>query len=86
MSDLVLLYILTGLLFLAAFMKLGLAAKKQEQVTVFWKVQRFIFPSLMLVVLVLFQLKIRDWVVPGIFLGILEEIIFWFIRKKSTAS
>lgn len=86
MSDLVLLYILTGLLFLAAFMKLGLAAKKQEQVTVFWKVQRFIFPSLMLVVLVLFQLEIRDWVIPGIFLGILEEIIFWFIRKKSTAS
>lgn len=86
MSDLVLLYILTGLLFLAAFMKLGLAAKKQEQVTVFWKVQRFIFPSLMLVVLVMFQLEIRDWVVPGIFLGILEEIIFWFIRKKSAAS
>lgn len=86
MNDLVLLYILTGLLFLAAFMKLGLAAKKQEQVTVFWKVQRFVFPSLMLVVLVLFQLEIRDWVVPGIFLGILEEIIFWFIRKKSTAS
>lgn len=86
MNDLVLLYILTGLLFLAAFMKLGLAAKKQEQVTAFWKVQRFVFPSLMLVVLVLFQLEIRDWVVPVIFLGILEEIIFWFIRKKGIAS
>lgn len=84
MNDMVLLYLLTGLLFLAAFMKLALAKKKQETLTRFWLVQRFVFPVMMLVVLILFRLGIRDWLIQGIFLGILEELVFWFIRKKKS--
>lgn len=83
MDDLTMLYILTVLLFLAAFMKLILAQKKKEQLTVGWKVQRFIFPVLMLVVLILFQTGIKDWVIQGIFIGIIEELICWGIRKRS---
>ncbi len=84
MSDLVLLYILTGLLFLAAVLKLGLAKKKNEDLSALWKVQRFIFPVGMLVVLILFQTGIADWVIPGVFLGVLEEFVFRIIRKKRT--
>lgn len=84
MSDLVLLYILTGLLFLAAILKLWLAKKKNEDLSALWKVQRFIFPVGMLVVLILFQTGVADLVIPGVFLGILEEFVFRLIRKKRT--
>ncbi len=83
-NDILLLLILTVLLFVAAILKIKLDEVKKEPLSTFWKVQRFVFPVLMLSVLVLFYFGIADFVVQGIFLGIGEELVCWFIRKKTT--
>lgn len=83
MSDLSLLYIIVVLLFAAAIMKIKLAEVKKEPLAMRWKLQRFIFPIMMLAVTVLFQAGVRDWVIQAVFIGIAEELLCWFIRKKA---
>ena len=82
--DYILLWVIVILLYASAVMKIKLAEKKQQPYTTFWKVQLFVFPTMMLAVLLLLYFGIRDWVIQGIFLGIIEEFICWCIRKKKS--
>lgn len=80
--DMILLWVITLLLFLSAGMKIQLAKKKNQPYTTGWKIQIFLFPVIMAVVLALLYLTQLDLVIPAIFFGIIQEIICWGIRKK----
>lgn len=81
--DYLMLCVIVVLLFVAAVMKIKLAEMKKQPYTTPWKIQIFVFPVLMLVVLILLWTGVRDWVIQCIFLGIIEEFICGVIRKKT---
>ena len=83
-SDFVLLCIVVVLLFVSAVLKIILAEKKGEPYSLGWKIQVFVFPVMLLLVLILLWAGIKNWVLPGIFLGIIEEFICHLLRKKRT--
>lgn len=81
-SDYILLWVVVLLLFISAVLKIKLAEKKGAPYSTPWKIQIFVFPVMLLLVLILLWTGIKNWVLPGIFLGIIEEFVCHFIRKK----
>lgn len=80
--DYILLWVITILLFLSAGMKIKLGEKKNSPYGLGWKIQLFVFPAVMALVLLCAHLGIHSLVIPGIFFGIIEEFVCWCIRKK----
>lgn len=70
------------LLVLAACLKPKLAEKKGTPWPLAWRVQVMVFPAIYLIALALYFLRIADLILPAILLGILEEIIFFMVRKR----
>lgn len=80
----ILICVMTILLYCSAVMKIKLGEIKNQPYSTGWKVQLFIFPVMMTVVLGLLYFAVTDLVLPVIFLGIIEEFICWCIRKKQS--
>ena len=81
--DVVLLWILVVLAFLAAVMRILLAKKQGRPLAWVWRIQEFIFPVLLLVGLVLYQSGTKDIVFQLVMLGLVEEIVCVFLRRRS---
>lgn len=84
MSDAILLGLISGMLFVAAWMRMGLAKKKKESMSAPWMVQGFLFPAALLIAAVLLQMETADLVIPVVVIGIAEEVFCHFYRKKQT--
>ena len=82
MSDTVLLILLTGLLLLGAILKIQLRNKQKNPYSTARKVQLFAFPALCLAALIAYRLGQKNLVVPVILIGIVEEILCWFLQKR----
>lgn len=82
-TDIILLGLLAALAFAAAILRLRLASKQGRPLTFVWKIQGFVFPILLLVVLILYQTKTVDIVFPAVMLGLVEEVVCIWLRRKS---
>lgn len=80
--DLALLWVLTALALLNAVMRILLARKKGKNLSAFWCVELFIFPALLGGSLVLYMTGTADVIFPAVALGLLEEIVCIFLRRK----
>lgn len=80
--DLVLLWILTGLALVNAVMRILLSKKQGTPLSPLWMAELFIFPALLGIALVLYQLGIADVVFQAVALGLLEEIVCIFLRRR----
>ncbi len=81
-TDIILLGLLVVLAFAAAILRLRLASKQGHPLAFVWKIQGFVFPVLLLVVLILYQTKTVDIVFPAVMLGLVEEIVCIWLRRK----
>ena len=79
-----LLTVLAVLLLITAFLKLKLAKVNKTPYSLFWKIQLFVFPLCMFLGVGLYFTALKKWVIFLIFFGIIEELICWAIRKKSS--
>ncbi len=86
MGDLTLLWLLEGLLLLAAVLQLVLARKRGQTLSFGAQVQPFLFPAILLAALVLFQTGTKDVVFPAVMLGLAEELAAWLIRRRKKNS
>ena len=86
MSDLILLILIDFLLWLALFMRINLAKKKKSPLNGGKILQLIVFPCCLLLAILLFAAGVCDIVIPVIFLGVLEELIFYFIGRKAEKS
>ena len=80
--DVVLLWILVVLAFAAAVLRILLAKKQGRPNSLFWSVQEFIFPVLLLVGLVLYQTGTKDVVFQLVMVGLVEEILCVILRRR----
>ena len=80
--DVVLLWILVVLAFAAAVLRILLAKKQGRPNNLFWSVQEFIFPVLLLVGLVLYQTGTKDVVFQLVMVGLVEEILRVILRRR----
>lgn len=80
--EVVLLWILVVLAFMAAILRIRLAAKQGSPQSLGWKIQEFIFPVLLLAAMVLYQTGTADIVFPAVMLGLLEEIVCVILRRR----
>lgn len=80
--DIVLLWGLTGLALLNAVMRILLARRKGTPLSAFWCVELFIFPALLGSSLVLYMTGTADVVFQAVALGLLEEIVCIFLRRR----
>ena len=83
MEDAVLLGVLTGLLLVAAILKIQLKKRQGTPYAAPWMVQLFVFPLLCLIALGAYLLGRKNFVIQVILIGILEEILCWGIRKRT---
>ncbi len=84
LSDLTLLWLLTALAFAAAILRILLARKRGQPQGLFWALQELIFPALLLLSLILWQAAGIDLVFPAVMLGLLEEIVCIFLRRRQS--
>ena len=84
--DLILLWVLTALGFTAAVLRILLAKKQGRPNSLLWSIQEFLFPVLLLVGLVLYQTGTKDIVFQLVMLGLVEEILCIFLRRKAQKS
>ena len=82
MADLVLLWIVTGLLFLGFVLRILLMKKRGDFLKPVFLVQGLLFPAAMLTAVVLLQGGKADIVIPVVILGIAEELIFSRLQKR----
>lgn len=82
MDDKLLLWILMVLSFAVAVLRVLLAKKQGQPNSLLWSVQEFVFPVLLLVGLVLYQSGIKDVVFELVMIGLVEEIVCIFLRKR----
>lgn len=83
MDDRILLWLLMGLSFLVAVLRILLAKKQSHPNRLFWSIQEFVFPMLLLIGLVLYQTGTKDIVFQLVALGLAEEILCSFLRRRS---
>ncbi len=81
-TDVILLWVLTALSFIAGVLRILLARKKGQPQPLLWRLQAFLFPALLLLSLLLWQTGSADIVFPAVMLGLLEEIVCIFLRRK----
>ena len=86
MDDLLLLYVIIVLLTAGGVMRILLAKKKQEPFPLYRKIQRFVFPALLLAAVLLWQLGGRDHIIAAVLVGLGQELVFYlcFGRKKTS--
>lgn len=84
--DVILLWILAALGLLNALLRIFLAKKQGNPLSLFWTLELFVFPLLLGVALVLYQTGTADVVFPLVMIGLLEEIICIFLRRKNRKS
>ncbi len=84
MEDIELLWVLVGLLWCSSVLRIALARKKKQPLALLWRLQAFVFPVVMLAGTVSLQLGKGDYVVTVIMLGLLEEIVCFFLRRRHT--
>ena len=80
-TDGIILWVLTALAFLTVVLRVLLAKKQEKPLSVFWLVQSFVFPVILLVTSILFQTG-TDIVFPAILIGVIEELILGTIRRR----
>lgn len=81
--DIALLWILAALGLLNALLRIFLAKKQGAPLSRFWTLELFVFPLLLGIALVLYQAGTADVVFPLVMLGLLEEILCIFLRRKA---
>lgn len=81
--DLILLWVLMVLSFAVAVLRILLAKKKGRPNGLLWSIQEFVFPVLLLVGLVLYQTGVKDVVFQLVMVGLAEEILCVFLRRRS---
>ncbi|MDD6024361.1 MAG: hypothetical protein PUC06_09035 [Oscillospiraceae bacterium] len=84
MEDLVLLYIVIVLLTLGGIMRILLAKKKQEPFPLYRKIQRFVFPALLLAAMLLWQLGGQDHIIAAVLVGLGQELVFYLLFRRKT--
>lgn len=82
MADRVLSWVLGFLLLLAAVLQILLEKKRGQPLSLGWSIQAFIFPALWIGALIVWRLGLGDYLFPAVLLGFLEELVFWFIKRK----
>jgi hypothetical protein len=82
MNDEMLLLLLVVLSLVAVGLRVLLAKKQGKPVSVFWTVQELVFPVLLLAALVLLKTG-QDVVFELIMLGLVEELVFSFLRLRA---
>lgn len=80
--EIVLLWLLAALGLVNAFLRIALSKKQGAPLSPFWKCELFIFPLLLIIAMVLYQTKAADVVFPLVMLGLLEEIVCIFLRRR----
>ena len=80
--DVVLLWILTALALVNAVMRILLAKRKGAPLSAFWCVELFVFPALLGTALVLYQTGTMNIVFQAVALGLMEEIVCIFLRRR----
>ena len=81
--DIILLWLLAALGLINAFLRIALSKKQGAPLSRFWTCELFIFPFLIIASLVLYQTGTADVVFPLVMLGLLEEIICIFLRRRN---
>ena len=74
--------VLVALGLLAALLRPLLAKKQGHPLSLFWVLQGYLFPGLMLLSGVLLLAGTADLMLPALALGIAEELIFSFFRNR----
>ena len=82
MNDMILLWILMVLSFVVAVLRILLAKKQGRSNSLLWSIQEFVFPVLLLVGLVLYQTGTKDVVFQLVMVGLVEEIVCIFLRRR----
>lgn len=80
--DVVLLWILTALALANAVMRILLSKRKGTPLSAFWCVELFIFPALLGGSLALYMTGTANVVFQAVALGLLEEIVCIFLRRR----
>lgn len=80
--DIILLWLLAALGLGNAFLRIALSKKQGAPLSRFWTCELFIFPLLIMIALVLYQTGTADVVFPLVMLGLLEEIVCIFLRRR----
>lgn len=80
--DVVLLWILTALALANAVMRILLSKRKGTPLSAFWCVELFIFPALLGGSLALYMTETANVVFQAVALGLLEEIVCIFLRRR----
>lgn len=81
--DIILLWLLAALGLLNALLRIFLAKKQGSPLSLLWKCELFIFPALLIAALALYQFGIADVIFPLVMLGLLEEIVCIFLRRRN---
>ena len=81
--DIILLWLLAALGLVNAFLRIALSKKQGAPLSRFWMCELFIFPLLIITALVLYQTGTADMVFPLVMLGLLEEIVCIFLRRRN---
>lgn len=81
-NDILLMWLLEAMLIFAAVLQLLLERRKGNPLSLFWVLQAFFFPILLLVALLLFMTG-RDYVFQLVTVGLVQEIIFRILRRKN---
>ena len=80
----VLLGILVVLGLLASVLRPILAKRQSRPMGVGWVIQGFLFPWLMIAAAIAFLAGGPDLIFPAVILGLLQELIFGFFRKRKS--
>ena len=80
--DLVLLFVIVFLGLLAAILRPVLAKKQGKPLSMFFQIQGFFFPAILLLAAILSLRGTADILFWAVLLAILEEVVFNLIRKR----
>ena len=80
--DVVLLWILTALALVNTIMRILLSKRNGTPLSAFWCVELFVFPALLGIALLLYQTGTTNIVFEAVALGLLEEIVCIFLRRR----
>lgn len=85
MSDKVMIYLIVVLLLIAWVLRFLLAKAKGETRHPIWVLQGLVFPIALVIAEIIFETTEKDYMFGVIVFCIVEELICWGIRKKSSS-
>lgn len=86
MEDLILLYLIIVLLTLGGIMRILLAKKKQAVFPLYRKIQRFVFPGLLLIAVLMWQFGGQDHIIAAVLAGLGQELVFYLLFRQKKPS